>query len=297
MEINGVSIDDVSAEGFRSPFARLYFTGRNGKWAREASVKAVGCATSIIGCGVEAGIEARGENFKTPDARPGDALLFFAKRREKLEKELIKRVGQVALPTPTVMVFNCLDEGDPWELGKKIALFGNGFEHEEKRHGRDCVVVPITSGEFVMEKSIRIGEGIGGANFWIYASSQKSGLKAAEKAVSAIEPLAGLVLPFAGGVVASASRVGSRYSFLKASTQEDYCPTIDVKKNPGRKLEKGIEAVFEIVLNAVSLEVARTAMKAGIEAACSGGGVVKIGAANFDGALGDIHIPLRELFS
>jgi len=294
MEINGVPIEDTAAEAFEAPFARLVVTGMSGKWAGEAAEGAVGCATSIIDCGCEAGIEARREDFKTPDGRPGHELLFFARSRRKLEKELIRRVGQVCLPAPTITVFNGLGEGDDFGLGVKVGYFGNGFERAEKRHGRDCVVVPITAGEFILEKNVKIGKGVGGANFWIFAASRKAGLKAAERAVSAIRDMPGLILPFAGGVVASASRLGSRYPFLKASTQEDYCPTIDSKRNPTRKLPKGVESVFEIIIDAVSMPVARSAMKAGIEAAC-GGGVVKIGAADFGGKLGDISIPLHSL--
>lgn len=296
MEINGTEIEDLSAEAFSSPFARLIVTGRTGGWAYAASHEATGCATSIIDCGCEAGIESTGTGFKTVDGRPGNALLFFAKSRESLESELIKRVGQVCLPTPTVMVFNGLDEGEDFELGKKIGYFGNGFETNVERHGRKCVAVPITSGEFFIENSVKISHGVGGANFWIYAVSQKSGLKSAERAVEAIRSLPGLILPFAGGVVASPSRMGSTYPSLKASTQEDYCPTIDLSKNPERKIPDGVEAIFEIVIDAVSLDVAREAMKVGIEAAC-GGGVEKIGAASFGGKLGDILIPLRGLFS
>jgi formylmethanofuran--tetrahydromethanopterin N-formyltransferase len=296
MEINGVVVEDMSAETFSAPFARLIVTARTGGWAYAAAQEATGCATSIIDCGCEAGIESAGAGFKTVDGRPGHSLLFFAKSKKMLERELVRRVGQVCLPTPTVMVFNGQGEGDDFELGKKIGYFGNGFESRVEKFGRKCVAVPITSGEFVIEKSVKISQGVGGANFWIYAASQKSGLKSAERAVEAIRGMPGLILPFAGGVVASPSRFGSTYSTLKASTQEDFCPTIGADKNPNRKLPDGVGAVFEIVIDAVSLEVARKAMKAGIEAACIGG-VVKIGAASFGGKLGDIFIPLRGLFT
>ncbi len=294
MEINGVTIEDTQAEAFEMAFVRLVVTGRSGKWASDSATAAVGCATSIIGCGCEAGFEARRDDFKTPDGRPGHELLFFARTREKLEKELIKRVGQTLLPTPTVAGFNGLAAGADYELGTKIGFFGNGFQKEEKRHGRDCVVVPIASGEFLIEKTVKVGQGVGGANFWIFASSQKTGLRAAEKAVEAIGGMPGLILPFAGGVVAAPSRVGSKYEFLSASTQEDFCPTIPENKNPSRKLPKGVEAVFEVVIDAVTIDIAQRAMAAGIRAACAGG-VVKIGAANFGGKLGDINLPLRSV--
>ena len=296
MEINGVTIEDTHAEAFAMPFARLVVTGRSGKWASESATAAVGCATSIIGCGCEAGIEARRDDFKSPDGRPGHELLFFARTGEKLEKELIKRVGQALLPAPTVAVFNGLASGADYALGTKIGFFGNGFQKEEKRHNRDCVSIPIASGEFLLEKTVKIGAGTGGANFWIFASSQKTGLRAAEKAAEAIAVMPGLILPFAGGVVAAPSRVGSKYDFLSASTQEDYCPGIPENKNPSRKLPKGVEAVFEIVVDAVDMETAQKAMAAGIRAACAGG-VVKIGAANFGGKLGDLKIGLHAVLN
>lgn len=296
MEINGVPVEDTHAEAFAMPYARLVMTGRNGKWAYEVSRLAVGCATSIIACGCEAGIEAAAADFKTPDGRPGERLLFFARTAEGLHKELVKRVGQVCLPAPAIQVFNGLDAGAPFELGTKLGYFGNGFQREEKHHGRNCVAIPCTAGDFVVEKTVNIGAGVGGANFWIFAQSNKTGLRAAEKAAEAIASMPGLILPFAGGVVAAASRLGGKYDFLAASTQEDFCPTIPAAKNPNRKLPPKVEAVFEIVIDAVSRDVAEKAMAVGIRAAC-GGGVVKIGAANFGGKLGDVNLSLHGVLA
>ena len=293
MKINSVEIEDVHAECFEAWYARLEVTARSGKWVSEAAQSAAGCATSVIGCGCEAGIEASSGDFKSVDGRPAHELLFFARTKELLEKELIKRVGQTLLPCPTVMVFNGVDEGEEFELGTKVGYFGNGFEKNETRHGRECVVVPITSGEFVVEKNVKLGKGVSGANFWIYAASYKAGLRAAERAAMELSKLPRLILPFAGGVVASASRIGSRYPFLKASTQEDYCPAISAKKNRNRKLPDGVEALFEIVIDAIDLDTAKNALSVGIRAACSGG-IVKIGAASFGGKLGNIDIPLRD---
>lgn len=294
MQINGVEIENTHCEAFEAYFARLVITGRSGKWAHEASSLAVGCATSLIACGCEAGLEARQPGFATPDGRPGDAALFFARTKEKLGAELVKRAGQVLLPTPTVSLFNGLDAGEDFELGTKLGFFGNGFQKEEIKQGRNCVSIPTTAGEFLAEKTVKFGKGVAGGNFWIFAASQKAGLKAAEKAAEAVAVMPGLILPFAGGVVGGASRIGSKYPFLNASTQEDYCASIPADKNPGRKLPKGVEAVFEIIIDAVSLDVAKNGMTAGIRAACMGG-VVKIGAANFDGKLGAVNINLHEL--
>jgi|GEM_PF-3119744 len=47
----------------------------------------------------------------------------------------------------------------------------------------------------------------------------------AEAAVDEISKLQGTITPFPGGVVASGSKVGSKYKFLKASTNQAFCPT------------------------------------------------------------------------
>ncbi len=57
MNVHGVFIEDTFAEAFTMRVARLVITGRNIRWAREATLKLTGFATSVIGCKVEAGIE------------------------------------------------------------------------------------------------------------------------------------------------------------------------------------------------------------------------------------------------
>jgi formylmethanofuran--tetrahydromethanopterin N-formyltransferase len=57
MIVNGVSIDDTFAEAFAMRGTRLIITAHNLAWARQAAVSMTGFATSVIGCGCEAGIE------------------------------------------------------------------------------------------------------------------------------------------------------------------------------------------------------------------------------------------------
>jgi formylmethanofuran--tetrahydromethanopterin N-formyltransferase len=58
---------------------------------------------------------------------------------------------------------------------------------------------------------------------------------------------------------------------------------------------EGVNYIPEVVINGVSLQAVRRAMRAGIEAALSVEGVVKISAGNYGGKLGDYKIYLREL--
>ena len=78
MIINGVQIDDTFAEAFNMRGTRVIITAQNHKWAYNAANAMTGFATSVIGCGVEAGIERELNPEETPDGRPGVAILMFA---------------------------------------------------------------------------------------------------------------------------------------------------------------------------------------------------------------------------
>ena len=55
---NGVAIDDTFAEAFDMRATALVITAPTLRWARIAAASMTGFATSIIACGVEAGIDA-----------------------------------------------------------------------------------------------------------------------------------------------------------------------------------------------------------------------------------------------
>jgi formylmethanofuran--tetrahydromethanopterin N-formyltransferase len=94
MRLEGVAIDDTFAEAFGMTATRLVITADSAHWARCAGESMTGFATSVIGCGVEAGIERALDPAATPDGRPGIAVLLFAVSREALAKALTARVGQ-----------------------------------------------------------------------------------------------------------------------------------------------------------------------------------------------------------
>jgi formylmethanofuran--tetrahydromethanopterin N-formyltransferase len=60
---------------------------------------------------------------------------------------------------------------------------------------------------------------------------------------------------------------------------------------------EGVNCIPEIVINGISLEAVKKAMRAGIEAALTVKNVLRISTGNYDGKLGDYKIYLRELFS
>jgi formylmethanofuran--tetrahydromethanopterin N-formyltransferase len=125
------------------------------------------------------------------------------------------------------------------------------------------------------------------------ADSQLSAVTAAEAAADAIKSVPGVITPFPGGMVASGSKVGSKYKFMNASTNEKVCVTL--KDKVETELPDNVFGMMEIVIDGLDEESVSAAMKAGIEAACQVSGVLRIGAGNYGGDLGPYHFHLKEL--
>jgi len=120
------------------------------------------------------------------------------------------------------------------------------------------------------------------------------GLRSLEAmAVEAIRRVEGVVLPFPGGIARSGSKVGSRYSSLRASTNDPLCPTLRVQA-PETQVPEGVGSVLEIIIDGLGPDPIRDAMAVGLEAAARAG-AIRITAGNYGGELGPFHFHLREL--
>ncbi len=119
MERRGVRIDDTFAEAFDMFAARVVITARSPAWALTAARAMTGFATSVIGCKVEAGIEAELAPEETPDGRPGVSVPLFAFDADGLGKRLVERVGQTVLTCPTTACFDGLPQA-----GERVVVGG-----------------------------------------------------------------------------------------------------------------------------------------------------------------------------
>src|SRR5882672_5020414 len=225
MIINGVAIDDTFAEAFGMRATRILITALNLKWAYHAARAVTGFATSVIGCGCEAGIERELSAEETPDGRPGLSVLLFAVSGKELAKQLERRVGQCVLTSPTSAVFAGLD-GERVNLARNLRFFGDGFQMSKVIGGKRYWRVPVMDGEFVGEETTGMIKSVGGGNFLVLARGQPEALAACEAAVAAMAKVRGVIMPFPGGIVRSGSKVGSRYKALPASTNDAFCPTL-----------------------------------------------------------------------
>lgn len=298
MMINGVQIDDTFAEAFNMRGTRLIITAQNHKWAYHAANAMTGFATSVIGCGVEAGIERELSQEETPDGRPGVAVLMFAMGSAVLMKQLENRMGQTILTCPTAAAFSGIEGNERINLGKNLRFFGDGFQISKQFGGKRYWRVPVMDGEFITEETTGMVRAVGGGNFLVLATSQPQALAACEASIEAMRKIPNVIMPFPGGVVRSGSKVGSKYKALFASTNDVFCPTL--KGLTHSQLSEDIESVMEIVIDGLTDADIRKATYVGIEAACKLGaenGIKRISAGNYGGKLGQFQFHLREIMN
>jgi formylmethanofuran--tetrahydromethanopterin N-formyltransferase len=296
-------IDDTYAEAFRSIYAEVLITARDRTWLDHAVHAATGNASSSILCDCEAGLgryvgPGGDETVATPDGRPGAVVQFHVPRFRKdraaaLERSLLVRLSQNVLTCPTAACFNLLDEPTFFKLGRKIAFFGDGHQFRAVRFGRPVWVVPILSGEFVIDRRFGYRDGLMGGNLWLMGRTADAALDAAVRARDAAATVPGVILPFPGGVAASGSKAGSRYSFAVASTYEAYCPTLGDKLGDRSRVPPGVASIQEIIINGRDLPTIARATQLAIAAAAETPGLAKISAGNYGGRLGKNFVYLR----
>lgn len=294
--LDGVEIEDTFAELFEMWVGRILITAENEKWAFTAANVATGFASSIIGSPAEAGVEGMVSPKETPDGRVGALIQIYHQTRQDLKKQMVGRIGQCIMTCPTTSAFDALPEAvRRLKVGRSLRFFGDGFQRKDEIAGRKVWRIPVMEGEFIVENSFGVKKAAAGGNFLIFAKDRDSGLKAAEKSVSAIlRNVDSVILPFPGGVCRSGSKVGSLKYKLPASTNHPFCPTL--RENlPETQVPKNANCVYEIVINGLSLERVKRAMAEGIKAAVKVPSVVRISAGNYGGKIGPMKIYLHEI--
>lgn len=280
--------------------SRILVTAKNREWAKKTAHEATGFGTSVIECGAEVGVERVLEPSETPDGRPGVSILLTAMSEDNLKDQLRKRIGQCVMTSPTTACYNGLEEGSEFKLGGDLRYFGEGYQVPKRVSGdftkdsRRVWRIPVMEGEFTIDEEFSVVDGaIGGGNFFVLGEDSDSTLEAAEKSVEAIKDVEGTITPFPGGVVRSGSKPGSKYDFLRASTNTDRCPTI--KAIVDGKVPEGVNSVLEIVINGLDEESIEEAVRRGVREACTVDGILEISAGNYGGSLGDYLFYLEDI--
>jgi formylmethanofuran--tetrahydromethanopterin N-formyltransferase len=297
-------IEDTYAEAFAGIFCRVTVTADDERTLRGAAEDATATPSVVIGR-VEGGVEKWLSENETPDQRKGAVLQFWgatnrepplAASLEKFETELSYRIRQDILVKPFTAVFDVLPEAEgKLDMMARVGHCGDGYEWVEKRHGREVIVVPLMVPDFVIERYLGYARGIMGANFWVMCKTKEAMKQAGEKALEAIHGINGVVTPF--DVCSAGSKPETHFPAIGPTTNHPYCSSLKPRLGSTSLVPEGVRYVPEIVINGISMESVKQAMKAGIEAVLNVDGVVRVSAGNYGGKLGEFKIYLRELFS
>jgi formylmethanofuran--tetrahydromethanopterin N-formyltransferase len=297
LSVKRVRVDDTFAEAFTMRATGVIITADNARWARQAAATMTGFATSVIGCGCEAGIDRELAPRDTPDGRHGVRVLLFAVSTSELQKQLQTRTGQCVLTSPGSACYAGLDGEEQLKLGNALRYFGDGWQISKRFAGKHYWRVPVMDGEFVCEATTGLSKaGVGGGNLIIMGETAAGTRAAAEAAVKAMAAVPDVITPFPGGIARSGSKVGSKYKTLKASTNDAFCPTL--RGAVKSALDPNVASVLEIVIDGLTPHAVASAMRAGIAAVVRLGprrGAVRISAGNYGGKLGPHHFHLKDL--
>jgi len=296
-------IEDTYAEAFDGIVSRVVVTADHKQVLEKAAEDATATPSIVIGR-IEGGIEKYLNKQETPDGRNGAVLQFWGGIDEnkplqesvkKFEAELSFRIRQDILVKPFTAVFDALAEADgKMGMMMRVGHCGDGFEWEERRYGRNMIVVPLMVSNFLIERELGYARGVMGANFWFMCKTKRAVMEAGRKALDAIHQVPGVITPF--DVCSAGSKPETNFPLIGPTTNHPYCQTLKKKLGAESKVPDGVNYIPEIVINGVSLEAVNEAMKAGIRSASKVDGVVRISAGNYGGKLGKHRIYLRELF-
>lgn len=296
-------IEDTYAEAFAGIFCRVIVTADDKRTLRSAAEDSTATPSVVIGR-VEGGVEKWLSENETPDQRKGAILQFwgginrktpFADSLKKFETELSYRIRQDILVKPFTAVFDALPEAEgKMDMMTRVGHCGDGYEWVEKRHGREVIVVPLMVPDFIIERYLSYARGVMGANFWVMCKTKENMKKAGGKALEAIHKINGVITPF--DVCSAGSKPETRFPSIGPTTNHPYCPSLKERLGKSSMVPEGVRYIPEIVINGVSMESVKEAMKAGIGAVLNVDGVVRVSAGNYGGKLGEFKIYLRELF-
>ena len=299
-----VEVEDTYAEAFVGLYCRVIVTAHEAETLRKGAEDATAMPSEVIGR-LEGSIEKWLSKNGTPDKRVGAVLQFWkgidktkplADTVQRFERELSYRIRQGILVKPFTALFDALSvkpEGK-MDMMERVGHCGDGYEWEERLHGRNMIVVPIMVPDFLIERHIGYARGVSGGNFWYLCKTKKAVMEAGRKALKAIGKVEGVIAPF--GICSAGSKTETKFPLIGPTTNHPYCPSLKQKLGKGSLVPDIAKYIPEIVIDGVSMQAVKDALKAGIMAASAVSGVTKISAGNYGGKLGDYKIHLKELF-
>ncbi len=304
MLLNGVEIEDTFCEAFDGIVTRLLVTVRDEQLKQYAAAQLTALPSIVVGR-TEAGVEIwhlRGD--ETPDQNVGFIAQIWGdfdeknpeKSVKKFYKELGLRIRQGVLVVPTTSVFNALESDATLDLMESVGYCGDVYQNEVLIYDRKMIKIPLMMGDFYIEKNIGYKIGISGGNIWLMCDSEKAALTVGKRILDSLYPMKNVITPFA--ICSAGSKTVYKdqpHPEIGPTTNHQYCPTLRTEIDDSL-VPEGVKSIPEIVINGISMEDVREAMKTAINVASKTKGVLKISAGNFGGTLGKHKIHLKDLY-
>jgi len=291
-----VEVEDTFCEAFEGLYTRILITAKDRKWLRRAVCQSTALPSTVFGKS-EGGVEKWIEPDGTPDGKVGAIIQIWVSvggnALQTLQNEVGWRLRQGVLVVPTTSVFNALESESRIDTMPIVGHCGDGYEFIEHIYGREMINIPIMMPEFRIEHYLGYRRGVMGGNVWFMCRDVDLALEAGVNSLDCNGKVEGVITPF--HICAAGSKPETKYPEIGPTTNHPYCPTLRGKIDDS-KVPEGVNCIPEIVINGVSLEAVKEAMKAAIEAVRNVDGVLKVSAGNYGGKLGKYKIYLRELF-
>jgi formylmethanofuran--tetrahydromethanopterin N-formyltransferase len=293
-------IEDTYAEAFDGLFCRIVITAKDEVRLERAAYGSTALPMVVVGR-TEGGVEKVLTSMQTPDKRLGAIVQFwgaideskpFENSLKKFVKEVSYRIRQEILVEPTTAVFNAWESDEKFDVMDLVGHCGDGYEWEEEAYGRRVINIPLMMPGFRIERRLGYGVGVSGGNIWLMCRDEDSALKAGDAALEAIHKVEGVITPF--DICSAGSKPETSFPEIGPTTNHLYCPSLK-NKIADSKVPEGVDSIPEIVINGVSMNAVKKAMKEAVNATKNMRGVVKISAGNYGGKLGKHRIYLNEL--
>ncbi|MHA1894972.1 MAG: formylmethanofuran--tetrahydromethanopterin N-formyltransferase [Candidatus Helarchaeota archaeon] len=288
---------DQYAEAFEGTVSQLLVTAER-KFLLEKAVYSFTALPSTVFGDAEGGIVKWLKSSETPDGREGAIVQLWTTGTGKKSQDLLydrlgRRIRQGILVVPTTAVFNSMNSDTKFNMMNNVGHCGDGYEEIVEKHGRKMINVPIMMGhDFLIEEEISYKDGVMGGNIWIFCDSIKTGIDAGDICVRELLKMDDVITSF--DICSAGSKVGGKYPEIGPPTNTYYCPTLQFKMSDS-KVPNNVKSIPEIVINGITMEDVKKAMKRCIEVSELFPGVVKISAGNFGGKLGKYKIYIRDL--
>lgn len=292
LEMNNVEIEDTYVEGTDHILTRFVLTSvTEQKALKNANFLRGGVITYSP---LEAFVERQASPLETPDGRPG-IILQVLERADRIEG-FLKALGDLLSITPhlpTCSIFDMLPEDkveDTINPGEKVSKWGDGFEREDELHEREVYVVPVMTGEYLIERELGIAtKGVDAALELAY-EDQISALRATEAAANRVEnEIEGA---FAKNLC-GAKVGGINYEDVGPTSNTPFCPTIR-DEFEDTKVPEGSNSNIEYLVWGWDEETTREGLEVSLEALTNIPGLLKVDAFNQNGEWGDHKIFLRD---